>query len=384
MTRRLIVVGAGPIGLAAALGAVRRGLDVTVLEADAIGASLRGWGPVRAFSPLAMNLPIGAAALLGVNDPEALLTGAELVTSVLEPLARSAPLAGRVLVGHRVVSIARAGLTRGELAGHPIRGERRFRLLVDGPDGERWDEADVVLDASGVYGQPSPIGAGAMAPGERALGGRAIRHLGALAARLHQLAGRRICVIGHGHSAAHALGWLDALARETPDTRVVWAVRSLHARPCVEVASDPLPERARVVGHANQLATRPPPWLRVERRAAVVGLAAAGDEAVAIRLSGDRTVEADHLIALTGYRPDRSLVAELAVDLAPATEGAAGLTRALAAVTDCLAMPSVAPADLASGEPGFHLIGAKSYGRASTFLLRTGYAQVELVLDGLA
>jgi hypothetical protein len=132
------------------------------------------------------------------------------------------------------------------------------------------------------------------------------------------------------------------------------------------------------VAGANALAAKPPAWLRMERRAQVLAIAPGS-----VTLSGGRTIEADRVIALAGYRPDLSIVSELALDIAPATEGAGGIARKLANVTDCLATPTLSPADLASGEPGFHLVGAKSYGRARTFLLATGYAHVETILHGL-
>jgi thioredoxin reductase len=384
--RRLAVVGAGPIGLAAALGAVRRGLDVTVLERDVPGAALRRWGPTRFFSPLSMNLPPGAAEVVGAALPpgDALLTGPELADHVLAPLAASAPLAGRVLAGHRVVAVGRAGMSRGAFPGHPVRGERAFRLLVETPAGERVFEADAVVDASGVYGQPNALGAGGLpAVGERAAAGRILRDLGALDAARGALAGRRVLVVGNGHSAAHAVGVLEAVAEGAPGTRVTWASRAPNQRPCVEVASDPLPERQRVVAHANDRAARPPAWLAVERRAQVEAIAVDTDGALRVSLSGGRAV-VDTIVSLTGYRPDLSFLSELALDIAPATEGAGRLARALAGVTDCLSAPAVLPADLASGEPRLYLAGAKSYGRASTFLLRAGYAQVETILDALA
>jgi len=160
-------------------------------------------------------------------------------------------------------------------------------------------------------------------------------------------------------------------------------VRAPHARPCAEVADDPLPERRAISARANELAHRPPPWLTVERRAQVERLSERPDGALEVTLTGDRAVVADALIALTGYRPDLSFLSELALEISPATEGAARLGRALACVTDCLTVPAVSPEDLASGEPGFHLIGAKSYGRSSTFLLQTGYAQLETLLARL-
>jgi thioredoxin reductase len=387
VSKRLVVVGAGPSGLAAALGGVRRGLDVTVLERGEVGASLRRWGPTRFFSPLAMNLMPGTEDLLGPDLPpsEALLTGEEFASQVLAPLAASPLLSGKVQTNHRVVAIGRAGMTRTDYAGHPLRGERPFRLLVEARGAERWIEADAVLDATGTYGQPLATGPGGLpAPGERAHEGRIIRALGALHTRRAQLAGKRILLVGHGHSAAHAIRMLEGLAHEAPETRVIWATRVLQLRPCVAVASDPLPERRDIVSHANDLAQRPPPWLRVERRVAVQAFASTEEGALQVSLGGDREVIVDGVVSLTGYRPDLSFLSELALEIAPSTEGAARLTRALASVTDCLSVPAVAPADLDSGEPGFHLIGAKSYGRSRTFLLQTGYAHIATILDAIA
>jgi hypothetical protein len=346
---------------------------------------MRRWGPTKFFSPLAMNLAPGFAEILGRLPPDdSLITGPEFVESVLTPLARSDALAGRIKVGHRVVAVGRSGLTRCDFARHPIRSERPFRLLVETPRGEQVFETDAVIDASGTYGQTAALGTGGIpAAGERALTGRLIRTLGALHERWDNLGGRRILLVGHGHSAANAVLQLACLAEAAPETRVVWATRSLHRRPCVEASPDPLPERRRVAFEANQLAAQPPSWLQVERRAPVESIAPEANGSLRVTLGGGRMILVDEIVGLTGYRPDLSFLSELAIEIDPATEGSARLARALANVTDCLSVPSLTPADLDSGEPGFHLAGAKSYGRARTFLLNSGYSQVETILNRL-
>jgi pyridine nucleotide-disulfide oxidoreductase len=381
-SRRVVVIGAGPVGLEAALAAVARGYEVTVLEKDDIGANLRRWGKARLFSPVRMNVSARARAVLGAACPpdDALLTGPEMVERILEPLARSAPLAGRIRAGHRVTAVGRARLTRRDLPGHPLRGERPFRLLVDGPEGEYVLVADYVLDASGVYGQPAALGAGGIpAPGERGLDARIIRDLGRLDERRHDLAGRDVLLVGHGHSAANAL---DDFAALEPQPRVTWATRSANRRPCVEVASDPLPERERVTARANAMAETPPAFLKMARRASVESISPRGPR-LAVRLTDGSEGEFDAIVSLTGYRPDLSFLSELALEIAPASEGALRLTRALGAAADCLSTPSVAASDLQSGEPGFHLVGAKSYGRLPTFLMQTGIGQAAAIVDGL-
>ena len=375
---RVLVIGAGPMGIAAAIGASDRGHDVTVLERGEVGASLRTWGPTRFFSPLHMNVSPRMRELLGAGMPDgdALLTGPEYVDRVLLPLVERAPLAGRVHLGHSVVAIGRRGLTRTDYAGHPLRAERPFRVVCEN---DRAFEAEVVLDASGGLVVPRPIGAGGLpALGESRLARRPIRTLGALAAVLHELRGKSILVVGDGHSAANAIGMLESVE----DVRVIWAVRSAHRRPCEEVPNDPLPERRSVVLRANALAEAPPPFLRVERRAMIESVAQNNGRA-AIALTGGRIVEAEFIAAFTGYRPDGGFLSELTVEISPVTEGGARLYRAISCITDCLSVPAVKPDDLQSGEPGFFFVGSRSYGRSKTFLLQTGLAQMEVVLDAI-
>ena len=385
MPRRIVVIGGGPIGVAATIGAADRGFDVTLLEKDEIGHSLRAWGPTRFFSPLAMNVSPRMLELLGRDAPpsDALLTGEEMADRVLVPLAQRDPLASRVWSHTRVVAVGRRGLTRSDYAGHPLRGERPFRLVVENGAGETAVEADAVLDATGGYAIPNAIGSGGLpAPGEGRLGSRAIRTLGELHARREDLRGKRILLIGDGHSAANAAGVLAGVAGDDPATSVVWAVRTLNRRPCAEVAGDPLPERQRVVAAANALAEGPPPFLRVERRATVETFIDS-ERGVRVMLTGGREVECDFVAAFTGYRPSQAIHSELAVDTSAVTEGAGRLYRAVSNVTDCLTVPRLTPRDLDSGEPGYWMVGSRSYGRAGTFLLRNGLDQVETILDSM-
>ncbi|HEV7765801.1 MAG TPA: FAD-dependent oxidoreductase [Thermoanaerobaculia bacterium] len=379
---RVLVIGAGPMGIAAAIGAADRGAEVTVLERGEVGASLRTWGATRFFSPLHMNVSARMRELLGdaMPDENSLLTGAEYADRVLLPLVEGEPLRGRVHTGRTVVAVGRRGLTRTDYAGHPLRAERSFRVLCE--DDESFD-ADVVLDASGGLIVPRPMGYGGLPPrGESQLARRPIRTLGELPSRIDELRGKRVLVIGDGHSAANAIGFLAALAAETPSTRVVWVTRAANRRPCEEVPNDPLPERRAVVDLANALAENPPEFLRVERRAMIESVAQNNGHVV-ITLTGGRVVDADAIAAFTGYRPDARFLSELTVETSPVTEGGARLYRAISCITDCLSVPAVKPEDLQSGEPGFFFVGSRSYGRSNGFLLRTGLMQLETILGSL-
>ncbi len=373
MTRRVAIIGAGPIGLAAAHGALLRGYVPTVFEKETPGASLRRFGPVRLFTPLAMNLPPGLLSLAPATPGDALVTGPELA-DILTHVAESDTLRPFVKLHHRVIHVTRGALPRGELAGHAVRGELPFRLVVETKGHEEAFVADAVLDASGVYGSPVPLAA----PGASTLGRRAIRTLGELYERRADVAGKRVLLLGHGHSAAHAIAWL---AEEGAPAATTWAVATRSKRPVDDVLSDPLPERSRVVARANDLAAAPPPWLRVERNATVEGFEDRSDS-IAVH-AGERVFEVDLVVALLGSRPDLALLSELPVEISARTEGAMRLSAALVNVTDCLSAPTLHPEDLASGEPRFHLVGSKSYGRAPTFLLQSGYAQLETILGSL-
>jgi hypothetical protein len=299
---------------------------------------------------------------------------------VLLPLVEREPLRGRVHIGHAVVAVGRRGLTRTDYAGHPLRAERPFRILCDNDESF---EADVVLDASGGLVLPRPMGVGGLPPrGEARLSRRPIRTLGELASRTSELRGKRVLVIGDGHSAANAIGALAALAHEEPSTRIVWATRAANRRPCEEVPNDPLPERRAVVDFANDLAVDPPEFLRVERRA-MIDTVVQNNGHVDVTLTGGRAVQVDAIAAVTGYRPDDAFLSELTVETSPVTEGGARLYRAISSITDCLSMPAVKPEDLQSGEPGFYFVGSRSYGRSNGFLLRTGLAQLETILAAL-
>ncbi|HEX8153680.1 MAG TPA: hypothetical protein VF698_11165, partial [Thermoanaerobaculia bacterium] len=210
-----------------------------------------------------------------------------------------------------------------------------------------------------------------------------IRTLGELDARRGELRGKRVLVVGHGHSAANALHVLEQLASGDPSMQVTWAVRTPNRRVCEEVANDPLPERQSVVARANELAAAPPPFLKVERRAMIESVAQTNGH-VTVTLTGERTIEADVIAAFTGYRPDAGFLSELAVETSPVTEGGARLYRAISNVTDCLAVPKVSRDDLATGEPNFYFIGSRGYGRSRSFLLQTGLAQLETVLDSIS
>jgi thioredoxin reductase len=388
----MAILGGGPVGLASLLRARAEGWDATLYERGRVGENVRGWGHVRMFSPLEMNRlePDSRPARGGESGAaEALLTGAEYVERCLEPLARRPELSGRVRTETEVVAVSRDDLRKADEIATPGRARRPFRLLLEDPSGERVVEADAVLDATGTFATPNWLGQGGIpALGERDLAA-AIEHRlpDMTGAGRRAFAGRRTLVIGSGHSAATAIVWLAEVARDDPDTRVAWVTRSTAARPVPEIAGDPLVERARVARVANDLAKSGARWLErlpgellVELRREGRGLAAA-----LAGVQGVRWRAADRLLALVGYRPDLQLARELQVQTCWATEGTYALSAALLAqemggASDCLQAGGFDSSTLVHPEPGFFTLGAKSYGRNSNFLIRSGLQQIGEVL----
>lgn len=376
---RLVVIGAGPSGLDAALRGVDRGWEVTVLEAHAPGHHQRQWGWVRLFTPMSMNCSPLAREVLGARapSPDALLTGEQYAAQVLAPLAEH--LGDRVKAQHKVISVSRRRLLRSELPNHPLRAKRPFELLVETPQGERVFVADGVLDATGIYATPRWMGrGGAPVPGERAA--RVTRHMPNIEAEPDRWRDARVALVGNGYSAATTLRALAALRAEAGGGAVAWLVPDDRAKPVDEVAQDPLPERQAVSAAANALATHPPPWLTVHRRA-VIHAISDGALDISVRAGACR-VPFDEVVSLTGFGPSPELLSEVAVELDPNFGGGRGLAQALARVTDCLAKVEVSASDLGSGEPDLYLVGHRAYGRRNTFLMQSGLEQLDVIFQG--
>jgi thioredoxin reductase len=380
----VVVVGAGPVGLAAAARLHERGIAFTVLEAgDGPGAAVRRWGHVRLFSPWRFNIDPAAARLLGDAgwvrpDDDKLPTGAQIADDYLQPLADLPEIKPHLRYGARVVAITRLGLDRVRTAG---RDSAPFLIrLATGED----VLASAVIDASGTWDTPNVLGAsGIPAHGEVGAAPFVEPALPDVLGRdRDRFAGRRTLVVGGGHSAATTLLALADLAAQVPGTTVTWAIRAASpARVYGGEAADALPARGalgtRLRAHVDAGRVELLTGFGVQR------LTARGTDGVDVS-DGVRTVTVDRVVAATGFRPDHAIANELRLDLDPVL----GSTRALAPMIDpnlhsCGTVPPHGVDELTHPEPGFYAVGVKSYGRAPTFLLATGYEQVRSVVAAL-
>lgn len=385
------IIGAGPVGLAAAVHLAARGIPFVVFEAGgSVGANLAGYSHVRLFSPWQFNTDRMAVKLLeagGWRAPDAasLPTAGELIEHYLQPLSQTVQLASRVQLNARVLGVSRTGHDKVKSA-----GRETAPLVLQVQVGEKVSEhfARAVLDASGTWSQPNPIGA----HGLQAIGAREHAHrivygmpdiLGSAQARY---AGRKVLVVGAGHSAAGNLIALANLAMKAPGTGIAWAVRGQDLRRLFGGGeNDGLPARGALGAQLQRLVAERRLELHLGFR--VQSIEAHGGRLRVVADDPDLPAieEVEEIIAATGCRPDLGIARELRLRFDPLLES----TEALAPLIDpnvhsCGTVRPHGHRELEHPEPGFYAIGAKSYGRAPNFLMATGYEQARSVVAALA
>lgn len=388
------VIGAGPVGLAAAAHLAERGLPFLVLEGgDSPGAAVRAWGHVQLFSPWEFNTDPAARRLLagaGWEEPagSALPTGADLVKHYLQPLAEHPALAPHIRYGARVTALSRLGIDRLRTAG---REHAPFVVRLEG--GEEV-HARAVIDASGTWDQPNGVGANGLPAHGEPQAAEWIHHglPDVLGADRNRHAGRHTVVVGAGHSAATTLLALAELAESAPTTRITWAIRAddpagsfgggaddeLPARGALGTGLHLLVDTGRVT-LVRAFRTHTVRALGPDPHTDPVELVSTGPDGT------ERTITADRVVAATGFRPDFTITDELRVELDPILSAA----RSLAPLIDpnqhsCGTVTPHGYRELAHPEPGYWAVGMKSYGRAPTFLMLTGFEQVRSIAAALA
>ncbi len=371
----IVIVGAGPIGIEAALYARFLGYKVTLLDSGEVGAHLKAWGHAPMFTPFGSNsTPLGKSALSAQRQDyeppsdDAMLTGQQFLDQYLLPLAETDLIVDCLKLHHTVISIARKSQTKQENQGDEARADTPLVTLAKDRDGhEHVFESEVVLDCSGVYGQANYLGSG----GNPALGELAAReHFGCGLLNLkgkdaERYANQQVLVVGAGLAAATNICELSKLARESLETHITWITREANAPgqsgPVAVPADDPLPQRTKIASEANRLV--------VEENGHLAHWPETTIEAVhyepqnshfhvtlAGKHSGVHTF--DRIVANVGCRPNLEMLRELQIDLRDSTEGIVNLVHS---------------------EPNFYILGAKSFGRDSSYVISDGLDQIRQV-----
>ena len=385
------IIGAGPVGLAAAAHLAERGMRTIVLEAGAAaGTSVAAWGHTRLFSPWEYLIDAAAGRLLSSVGWQAPASGGvpygrDLVADYLLPLAATPELAPNIRYGTTVAAVSRRGMDR-------TRSTDRtttpfvLRAVHDGETTELFARA--VIDASGTYGTPNGLTASGLEPTSatqvRANIAPALPDV--LGADRRRFMGKDVVVVGAGHSAANTLIKLARLARDEPSTTIIWAIRSVSPIRVYGSTADELEGRGRL-GAAVHGLVRDGSIALVDRFE-IDDVAPAPDNRVSMvghRDGSPLSIDADVVVNATGFRPDTAMLREIRLSLDEVVEA----PRALAPLIDpnlhsCGTVPPHGILELAHPEPDFYIAGMKSYGRAPTFLLATGYEQVRSIADELA
>ena len=389
--KTVAIIGAGPVGLAAAAHVLERGMTPIVFEAGPeAGHSVRQWQHVQLFSPWEYNVDKAAARLLaptGWNspDPQVYPTGAELLERYIEPLATKTALCDVIRTSSRVTAVGRAGFDKAKTKG---RETAPFEIRYQNGKGPETLRADAVIDASGTWGSPNPAGAGGLtAIGEREAAARISYGMpDVLGKERARFAGKTVAVLGAGHSAIGTLTDLTTLTQQTSGTRPIWLLRGTdQAKAFGGGANDKLAARGELGEHFASLVGSDKVQVEAGFSVAVISQT---DGRLRIATSSaccGRSIVVDELVVATGFRPDLSFLGEIRLRLDPAIEAPV----ALAPLIDpnehsCGTVRPHGARVLVQDDPGFYLAGIKSYGRAPTFLMITGYEQVRSIAADIA
>ena len=386
------VIGAGPVGLAAAAHLAIRGQTFVLFESgQGPGSAVAEWGHVTFFSPWRYVVDDASRQLLeqvgwSMPDPDRDPTGRELIDRYLVPLAAHPAVAPHLRFGSRVVSVTRQSMDRVPSKG---RDERPFEIVTATADGhEARYLARAVIDASGTWSRPNPAGAsGVPAIGERAAAARISYGIpDVFGAMKQRFAGRRVMVIGSGHSAMDSILGLTRLKNEEPATVILWAMRSAPTeRTFGGLDDDQLASRGALGERSKAAVDRGAVQLIAPFRVREFALADGRVDVIGETHRGDATISVDEVIVATGFRPDFAALSELRLDLHPWLES----PRTLGPLIDpnehsCGTVPPHGEDELKHPERDVYIVGMKSYGRAPTFLMITGYEQVRSVVAALS
>jgi len=384
------IIGAGPIGLAAAAHLAELGIDFVIFEAGpSAAASIQTWGHTRLFSPWSLLVDGAAERMLRsagwvAPDADSLPTGAELVRDYLSPLSELAEIKGRTRYGVKVVAVSREGMDRTRSIG---RTDAPFVLRTEDAYGIGEVTARAVIDASGTYAHPNRLSSNGLDPLGWDDAKDAVSHalpdvLGRDRARF---ARRRTLVVGAGHSAANTLLALARLASTEPGTSIIWAIRNANAVRVSSSDDDQLAARA-TLGSAVDALVASGVIEKVDRLE-IDSLRRDGDDVVVSGRRGRERADlrVDAIVNATGFRPDLDMLREVRLELDEVVEA----PKLLAPLIDpnvhsCGTVEPHGFVELQHPEQGFFIAGMKSYGRAPTFLLATGYEQVRSITAWLA
>lgn len=378
------IIGGGPVGMAAAAQLALKGTDFVLFEASAeLGANFLDYGHVRLFSSWRYNVDAAAKSLLEMHgeklpDEELLPLGAEIVTEYLQPLGKLPEIEPHVHLNSKVVHISRSGLDKMK---DQERDNQPFLIIVDNDGVYQEFEAQAVIDATGTWENPNPLISGGMPQKNASIHSRLPDILKEDRAAF---SGKKVAVAGSGHSAFNSILDLLELQKSAPETEITWIVRG-KVQPSLfgGGASDQLAARGELGARMKDIIAQgrvnivPECFIRKTNRNQDGQILLTASQKDAEQIIGPF----DEIIANTGSRPDFSFLGEIRYTFDPSLESVSALAPLIDPnVHSCGTVRPHGEKELRQPEKNFYIVGAKSYGRAPTFLLATGYEQVRSVV----
>jgi thioredoxin reductase len=391
---KIAVLGAGPIGLEAALYARFLGYEVEIFEEQPHPAGkVRFYAQHKMLTPFGMNRStLGLAALKAQDEhyqppaDDAYLTYGQWYEQYLLPLAQTDLLVDGLRFNTKVLKIGKVELTKTDQpTGEYDRGCYDFRLYYERENEKRGHSslADVVLDCGGNQ-RRNWLGNGfVITPGEW----EAVQFEEAFLFHTNQefdfnlFRGKSVLVAGDHVQAAWAIVNLYEVVKQHPNTRVTWVTR--HAAehyphgPVEFSEHDPLPQRKQILQTANTLATSgkitwwPETWIESLQ---------VNNQQVQISFSGSReeTQTFDQILNYNGYFPEHHLAQELVLECCPRCDAPRPFADALWSRKSSLDVeyPAKSPEALITSEPNYYILGEKSFGRLPGFLFQHGLQQI--------
>ncbi|TVX93724.1 NAD(P)-binding domain-containing protein [Paenibacillus agilis] len=385
------IIGGGPVGLAAAAHLVSKGESFILFEAsNEIAGNIKRWSHVRLFSPWQFNIDKAAKQLLEESGWKVPIvtnipTGGELVEQYLVPLSNLPAMKPHIHVNANVTAVSRKGLSKVRTA---ERGQLPFVLHVTKNGERKVFEAKAVIDASGTWATPNPaVSNGIWTENELTLKEQITYGIpDVVGQQRERYAGKHVLVVGSGHSAINALLDLEKLKEQEPDTKISWVIRKSNVTAVYGgQEKDSLRERGELGIRLENLVRSGK--VQVYPSFMIENFEKSGDKIHVIGYSNGQTMQIefiDEVISNTGSRPDMSFLREVRTDIDSAIESVGAIAPLIDPnLHSCGTVRPHGEKELRQPEQHFYIVGSKSYGRAPTFLMATGYEQVRSIVAAL-
>ncbi len=382
------IIGAGPVGLAAAAHLLKSDKKFIIFEAGkSVGANILTWGHVKVFSPWEYNIDKLSEELLVKNgihipDKEDVPLGFELVNDYLKPLSEIAEINQSLHLNTKVLSIGRRGLDKMKNAN---RDNLPFAIQVNENGRFKIYEAKAIIDASGTWQNPNPVGSGGVfAIGERENSNHFFYGMPDVNGKLiEKYADKSVLVVGGGHSAIGTVLALSEVQEKYPKTQIHWLLRKKKVRDAYGgQEADGFKSRGELGIRIEKLVDSGK--VKIHTPVFIHQFDKLNEKLVVKGVKNNQKFvlnNIDEVISNTGTRPDFSFLREVRFDADASIESVPKLADLIDPnIHSCGTVRPHGEAALRQREKDFYIVGMKSYGRAPTFLMATGYEQIRSII----